>query len=114
MERNDESYNSMNFEQPGRIEESGGMERNDKSYNSLNAFHKAGQATSFYKVNRRQTWMMQPRQKVKTEGPPCGQGAGHREDMAERKKAKRARQLQKQHQRRTEARATWRAKGSAQ
>ena len=50
MERNDESYNSMIFEQPGRIEESGGMERNDKSYNSLNAFHKAGQATSFYKV----------------------------------------------------------------
>jgi len=54
MERNDESYNSMIFEQPGIIEESGGMERNDKSYNSLNAylnaFHKAGQATSFYKV----------------------------------------------------------------
>ena len=54
MERNDESYNSMIFEQPGRIEESGGMERNDKSYNSLNAylnaFHKAGQATSFYKA----------------------------------------------------------------
>ena len=46
----DESYNYMNFEEPGRIEESGGMERNDKSYNSLNAFHKAGQATSFYKV----------------------------------------------------------------
>ena len=36
MERNDESYNSMNFEQPGRMEESGGMERIDKSYNSLN------------------------------------------------------------------------------
>ena len=50
MERNDESYNSMIFEQPGRIEESGGMERNDKSYNSLNAFHKARQATSFYKM----------------------------------------------------------------
>ena len=50
MERNDESYNSMIFEQPGRIEESGGMERNNKSYNSLNAFHKARQATSFYKV----------------------------------------------------------------
>ena len=41
MERNDESYNSMIFEQPGRIEGSGGMERNDKSYNSLNVFHKA-------------------------------------------------------------------------
>ena len=32
----DESYNHMNFEEPGRIEESGGMERNDKSYNCLN------------------------------------------------------------------------------
>ena len=50
MERNDESYNSMIFEQPGRIEESDGMERNDKFDNYLNAFHKAGQATSFYKV----------------------------------------------------------------
>ena len=40
MERNDESYNSMIFEQPGRIKESGGMERNDKSYNYLNALHK--------------------------------------------------------------------------
>ena len=46
----DESYNYMNFEELGRIEESGDMERNDKSYNSLNAFHKAGQATSFYEV----------------------------------------------------------------
>ena len=39
---NDEPYNSMIFEQLGRIEESGGMERNEKSYNSLNAVHKAG------------------------------------------------------------------------
>ena len=35
MERNNESYHSVNFEQPGGIEESGGMERNDESYNSM-------------------------------------------------------------------------------
>ena len=36
VERNDESYNSMNFEQHGGIEKYGGMERNDESYNSMN------------------------------------------------------------------------------
>ena len=50
MERNDASYNSLNFKQPGGIEESDGMEKIDNSDNYLSAFHKAGQATSVYKV----------------------------------------------------------------